>query len=304
MNVSIVMSPDEANLITHGGVFHADDVLATVIMSKLLGTARVLRTFKVPADTVKNTVIVYDIGLGTYDHHQKGGNGARENGVPYSSVGLLWRDFGRELLKDFSEDEAWQIWKYVDRFLISGIDAVDNGDLPKRDYPIQDMNVSRIISEFNPDWDSTETSDEAFMRAVAFAEIIFNNTLSKAISEAKAGTVVEKAIEASTDGILILKQFVPWQHQLFTTRNEKANDIMFVVYPSNRGGYNWQTVPTLPGGREYRKRVPNTWLGAGVDELRKLTNASTATFCHIAGFIGGAETLEDTIAMVKCALGN
>lgn len=300
--INIVKSPSEANLITHGGVFHADDVFATVILSKLLGTARVCRTFKVPTDAVSNGVIVYDIGWGSYDHHQKGGNGAIENGIPYASVGLIWRDFGGDLLTGFTDEEAWHIWKYVDHFLISGIDAVDNGDLPKREYPVQDMNVSRIISEFNPDWDSNETPDEAFLRAVVFAEIIFNNTLAKAISEAKAGSLVEKAIETSVDGVLVLDEFMPWQHQLFSSSNEKARDIKFIVYPSNRGGYNWQTVPLVPGGREYRKVVPVAWRGASVKFLRECTGAPTASFCHSAGFIGGAETLEDTIAMVKCAM--
>ena len=39
---------EQATVITHGGTFHSDEVLAIVILSKVLGDITVLRTFKVP----------------------------------------------------------------------------------------------------------------------------------------------------------------------------------------------------------------------------------------------------------------
>lgn len=68
---------EQAIVVTHGGIFHSDEVLATVILSKVLGDITVLRTFKVPEE-LDEKVIVYDIGFGEFDHHQKGGNGARD----------------------------------------------------------------------------------------------------------------------------------------------------------------------------------------------------------------------------------
>ena len=73
-----------ATAMTHGGKFHADDVISTVILKKIYGDSfKLIRTFRVPNDLPSN-VIVYDIGGGALDHHQKGGNGVRKNGVPYS----------------------------------------------------------------------------------------------------------------------------------------------------------------------------------------------------------------------------
>lgn len=41
--------------------------------------------------------LVFDIGRGAYDHHQKDSR-IRENGVPYAAFGLLWEALGAEIL--------------------------------------------------------------------------------------------------------------------------------------------------------------------------------------------------------------
>ena len=223
--------------------------MATVILQKVLGDITVCRTFRVPED-LKEDVIVYDIGFGTFDHHQKGGNGARENGVPYAACGLIWKEFGHKIVADTCNPEL--VWNLIDRGLIQGIDAGDNGALPKLDYPAQAMSFSAVISGFNPNWDSNEDPDEAFAKAVAFAEVVFDNTLESATSKAKAKQIVDEAIEKSEGHVMVLDQFAPWQEFVFSSTNSKADEIQFVVFPSNRGGYNWQCVPDGLGSFEQR----------------------------------------------------
>lgn len=290
---------NEAQLITHGGVFHADDVMATVILAKLFGEVTVCRTFKVP-DNLSQNPIVYDIGFGKFDHHQTGGNGVRKNGVPYAACGLIWKEFGNILLKDTCN--PLYIWRNLDNNLIQGIDAVDNGAMPSVNYPAHALSFSQAIFAFNPSWDSEETNDEAFVRAVAFAEIVFDNALKQAESKAKAKRIIEKAIEKEKDHIMVLDQFAPWKEHIFTSRNEKAKDIQFVLYPSLRGGYNWECVPAEPGSFAQRKPVPPEWKGLRDEDLQKVTGIATAIFCHPAGFIGSAETLDDAISMAKIAI--
>ena len=67
-------------LVTHAGKFHADDVMSTAILVLLLEKCgirniRRVRTFNPTeagyTDDTPNC-IVYDIGLGQYDHHQTG----------------------------------------------------------------------------------------------------------------------------------------------------------------------------------------------------------------------------------------
>lgn len=289
----------KATAVTHGGVFHADEVIATVILSKILDDVTVFRTFKVPEE-LADDVIVYDIGRGEFDHHQKGGNGSRENGVPYAACGLIWKKFGHEVVADTPNPEL--VWDLIDRDLIQGIDAIDNGTMPAADYRAQAMSFSQIISGFNPNWDSSEDTDEAFAKAVAFAEVVFDNMLATAIAKANAQKIVEEAIETSEGHIIVLDQFVPWQDFIFASENEKAATIQFVVFPSNRGGYNWQCVPDALGSTGQRKPVPTEWRGLNGSDFQEVTGVVTATFCHQAGFMGSAQTLEDAIALAKIAV--
>ncbi len=291
----------EATAITHGGKFHADEVMATVILMKVFGNITVSRTFIVPED-LKEDVIVYDIGFGQYDHHQKGGNGARENEVPYAACGLIWKKFGKKIVADTSNPNL--VWNLIDKDLIQGIDACDNGVMPKADFAAQTMNLSSIISGFNPNWDSKEDSDIAFAKAVKFAEVVFDNTLASAISKANAQQIVEDAIEKVQveEHIMVLDRFVPWQEYVFSSKNPKASEILFVIFPSNRGGYNWQCVPDGLGSFEQRKSVPEDWKGLRGADIQRVTGINTATFCHPAGFIGGAETFADAFALAKIAV--
>lgn len=301
-NIIVVKNFEEADVITHGGVFHADEVMAVAILRKVLGKPlSVARVFKVPAE-LKKDAIVLDIGGGIYDHHQRGGNGVRENGVPYASCGLIWKAFGMMLLKDVANNKL--VWNFIDQQLISGIDAVDNGAVPKMESIVKPMSISAIISSFNPTWDSTETADEAFVSAVDEASGIFERVLKNTVSKVKAISTVEVAIESSQEHIMVLETFVPWQDALLTSTNPKAEDILFVVFPSARGGYNWQAAPVLPGNFAVRKPVPKEWWGVSAEELRKLTGVVDATFCHPAGFIGAALSKAGAIQMAKVAIGN
>ena len=101
---------------------------------------------------------------------------------------------------------------------------------------------------------------------------------------------------------MVLEQFVPWQEFIFASENPKAEDVQFVVFPSNRGGYNWQCVPDALGSFGQRKTVPSEWRGLSGENLQRVTGVPTATFCHAAGFLGSAETFEDAYALAKIAV--
>ena len=298
--ITLVINPFDANGIPHSGTFHGDEIMATAILGKVYDNFTVCRVFKVPEDLPEST-IVYDIGGGKYDHHQKGGNGCRENGVPYSSAGLIWRDFGR-LIPEISESANPDlVWSLIDRDLIQGIDAIDNGVMPKADFACQAMNVSQIIGGFNPTWDSKKSIDGAFCEAVNFAEKILDNVIENACSKARAKAMVDEAIAKTQGNIMVLDQFMPWQDWLFSSSLENSTKIQFVIFPSNRGGYNWQCVPSSPYGKDQRHPVPQEWRGLSGKELQEVTGVTTATFCHPAGFIGGAETREDAIRLAEIA---
>lgn len=282
----------QASHITHGGVFHADEVMATAILSAIEPVA-LNRIFDVPEDT---KAFVYDIGGGAYDHHQRGGNGARENGVPYSSAGLIWCDFGRKLVS------CEQAWTFVDQELIQGIDAVDNGVLPGVDYPAKPASISNLISGFNPNWDSEQKSDDAFLEAVSFAQGILARTIASAESKARAKALVDTAIEASEERIIVLPQFAPWQEYILTSTDAKATEALYVVFPSNRGGYIVQAIPDAIGSFGNRKPLPESWRGVPANDLQAVSGVADANFCHKGGFIGGAYSLDGALSMARKAV--
>jgi uncharacterized UPF0160 family protein len=291
----------KANAVTHGGVFHADDVFSTVFLSKLIPELKVCRTFKVPEDLPKG-VLVYDIGGGAFDHHMKDFSLCRENGIKFSSFGLLWKSYGMEWLENINVPNAEMVWDMFDRTFVSSIDAVDNGQVIKHsEDKVNVMSVSAVISSFNPNWDEDVDADKKFSEAVAFADTIFSNVLNNAISKAKAKTAVETAIVKSAGGIMTLEMFMPWQDYVLSSYNTKAKEILYVVFPSNRGGYNVQAVPESLGSFTQRKPLPEAWAGLNEEALAKASGVEDATFCHVGRFLCSAKTLCGALEMAKKA---
>ena len=83
-----------AKAFTHSGKFHADDVFSYALLLYLNPAITITRGNKVPKDF---DGIVFDIGRGKYDHHQRDSR-IRENGVPYAAFGLLWEELGADIL--------------------------------------------------------------------------------------------------------------------------------------------------------------------------------------------------------------
>ena len=284
--------------ITRSGVFHADEVFATAFIRKLNPDFIVTRTFKVPAEVPEGTLI-YDIGGGQYDHHQKGGNGARENGIPYASFGLLWREFGKLVVLN---DE---VWKMVDRDLVSVVDGFDNGYVKvESNLPAGVLPVNTLISRFNPTWDSDASSDERFEEAVKFAATILDNTIKNCTAKWGAKEIVDKAIAASIEvrsgKVVYLPDAIPWQEHLLG--NEQADGILYVVYQTRRNDYACQVVPDKLGLFGMRKPLPESWRGAPKEKLREITGVEDAEFCHTTGFMCTALSLHGASALAELAV--
>lgn len=269
--------------ITHGGIFHADEVFATALMRMINPNFKVQRVFNVPNNA---DVLVYDIGRGKYDHHEKDEDKERrENGIPYASFGKLWRDIAPEIFGD-------DIYKAVDASLVQGIDAVDNG--------VKDTHneISSLIHDFNPMWNETWTTPEVqFQKSVELAYQILWRKIQGAMSVLEAKDKVQKALDSRVGDkkIMVLNEYVPYYDYI----NEEK-ELLYVVYPSIRGGWNVQTVPTTPGGRIAKMDVPEIWKGYDMKVQLKETYHYNApldgmTFCHSSGFVTAFETKDQAI---------
>lgn len=283
---------------THNGTFHADDVLAYVILDELYGPLELVRSRD--KELLATCDLVFDVGGGKYDHHTNDKE-YRENNIPYAAAGLVWRDFGKLLLKKKGIVEAYieKVFTYIDEQYIQGLDAVDNGVRFTREVIVPELPSD--IHRFNPKWNANENEQEQFDKAVEFARTSFLNVIKDQNSKVAAISVIEKAYgDRSQREILFLEQHCPWHSALLEV--DQKEEVLFVIYKDHRKGYLIQVVPVHENTFEARKDLPEEWAGKEEEELNKIIGIDDAIFAHPARFIAGAKSKESILKMAKLAL--
>jgi uncharacterized UPF0160 family protein len=285
----------DITIATHNGNFHADDVFAIAALKNIYPSFNLVRTrdlaLMAKADIVLDVGGVYDADAGRFDHHQRGGAGARENGIPFSSFGLIWQKYGLQIC-DGNQDVA----NSVDRGLVSTIDAIDCGYVKGVS---EGISLSQTISMFNPTWQEEGDFDTCFNEAVEFASRVLTRFIASASGGINAKAIVAKAVESAKDPrVIVLEQYTPWKR----TVHASSIDALYVIYPSNSGQWRIQTVPVELGSFEDRKSLPKAWAGLSDKALQDVTGLDDAMFCHNGLFIAGAESLESTMKMAAMAL--
>lgn len=282
-----------AKAFTHSGKFHADDVFSSALLLYLNPQITITRGNRVPEEY---DGIVFDIGRGRYDHHQRDSR-VRENGVPYAAFGLLWEELGGEILGE----------TLAQRFDEEFVQPLDNNDNTG-----EKNELASLIGNFNPVWDETEAADGVteeerdrglsvgFLRAVQVAGMVLENKFARYRADARADEKINQvlAMQETQGGdarILVLPEFVPCQKQL------KETDIAFVIFPSNRGGYCIQP-QKKPDSMNYKCSFPKQWLGLENEELQKATGLASVGFCHKGGFLMTVGDEADAIRACKISL--
>ncbi|MBA6378840.1 MULTISPECIES: MYG1 family protein [unclassified Colwellia] len=290
---------NDITIATHNGNFHADDVFSIAALKHIFPNFNLIRTRNLEvmgkADLVIDVGGEYNADAGRFDHHQRGGAGERENGIPYSSFGLVWLKYGLEICQG-NQDVA----NAVDAGLVSTIDAIDCGYTEGSSKGInQGISLSQTISMFNPTWQEDSHFDSCFDEAVEFATRILTRFIASENGGISAKEIVAKAIENAEDPrVIVLDKYTPWKR----TVHALSAQALYMVYPSGSGPWRIQTVPVEPGSFEDRKSLPQAWAGLSDDALKAVTGIDDAMFCHNGLFIAGAETFESTMKMAAIAL--
>lgn len=286
---------------THSGKFHADDVMATAILSLLLGDIKVTRTRD--ENILRKLDFVYDISLGEFDHHQLNKE-VRENNIPYAACGLVWREFGARVIQkfnsEFDENDVISIFDYVDKNLMQGIDATDNGIDIKSEIKV--TSISDIIQSFNPTWDSIDSKDEAFEEATGYAIEIIKRIINRQVSVIKARTIVNEAFEnRDINEIMVLKSGCPWLQQLL--KIDINNEVLFVISPDDSNlEYKIQTVKKTADTFEARKDILESIRGKSSEEINSIIKIEDSIFCHKAGFIASVKSMESALKIAKLSI--
>ena len=62
---------------------------------------------------------VYDVGFGKFDHHQMDFNEKRENGIKYASCGLIWKNFGLNIINKLNVEDKKAFFDIIDKNIVN-----------------------------------------------------------------------------------------------------------------------------------------------------------------------------------------
>ncbi len=290
-----------STIVTHNGGFHADDVfaVATLLLHLKNQDITVVRTRDKDViekgDFVVDVGGVYDPKTNRFDHHQIGGAGERDSGIPYAAFGLVWKHFGEEL----SGGEETML--ALDALLATPLDAIDNGidlvsPLVGKVFPYE---ISDAVRAFLPTWEEKVSVDERFNQAVDFARTLLSREIVRVSAKRKGEQFTVSAYHASGDKrLVVLDVDYPWKEVL-----ARFPEPIFVVHPEE-GGWRLYCVRDNPKQFMNRKDLPEEWAGLRDEALAKVSGVSDAVFCHRNRFMAVARSRAGAVALAQRALEN
>lgn len=301
------MKPDF--LVTHSGGFHADELLSSVVLTRLFPEARIVRSRAAEWITPGADRIIYDVGgaydaaAGIFDHHQRGAP-LRDDGQPYSSFGLVWKHYGRDYLAALGLPEAHiePLHASFDTGFVLPIDLADNGALdPASAGPLAGLTLPALLETLKPVFDENgpEAEERAFHAALAIARSFVEAKIAQGAAKLRAEAVVLEAIaKAGPSRVLELPSGMPFRPAIVKAG---ADHLLFVVHPRDK---DWCVTGIRRSGEgfELRADLPAAWAGLTNGELEAASGVKGATFCHNGRFIAAATTREAALAMAEIAV--
>ena len=296
-------------LVTHSGGFHADELLSSVILTRLFPEARVVRSRAPEWITPGDNRIIYDVG-GAYDadarifdHHQRGAP-LREDGQPYSSFGLIWKHYGHDYLAATGLPDAHveTVHGAFDASFVLPIDLMDNGAMsPSVAGPLAVLTLPVLLETLKPVFDEPdpEALERAFHAALAIARSFLEARIAGSAAKLRAEDIVLKAVaDAGENRVLELPQGMPFRSAVIKSG---ADHLLFVVHPRDK---DWclTGIRRADEGFELRADLPAAWAGLSNGDLEADCGVDGASFCHNGRFIAAAKTREAALAMAELAV--
>ena len=225
------------------------------------------------------------LAFGKYDHHQKNRNGKRLNGIYYSSIGLLWKDFGRKYLEELKVKYIDKIFDYIDKELIQYIDAADNMQV---EY-LKNKITPDFIKLANPEWNEGLSEDEAFINALKLADDFWSVYIKHTIAEVEAMEIIINEINNSKKSYVIFEQDMPYRKAIKKCNNIKVN---YLIFRSRREGYDIRTINSC----RFKNKLVNT---SSIEEARKITKIQDLIYVDNHAKLCCTKTLESAIQIIK-----
>lgn len=276
---------------THGGVFHADELIGFCLILEAVKTVGGRAVLKRTRDqqALDTCDVVFDVAEGRYDHHG-GRAGLDPLGVPWCAATRLWWDGLCEAL--LPGNPFAQGWFYA--HVLCPIAWQDNG----KDLPAGFSHPFSWISFMNPTWDAENSydgddADTAFHKAVTAALPIVEVLLDQARAASRAQSKLEALPD---DDIVVIPAGLPGWQEFLAPKTPK-----FVVFKGDEDT-PWYAQAVPQEGDRFSKKCPfpKDWAGRRGDDLSMASGVAGAIFCHVNQFITGWKTEGDAkFACVK-----
>lgn len=296
-------------LVTHSGGFHADELLSSVILTRLFPKAKLLRTRDADWITPSSDRIIYDVGRGydshacLFDHHQKDPP-LRDDGRPFSSFGLIWRHFGHDYLRacDVPETQLETVHLAFDLHFVLPVDLMDNGAInPGSAGLLSGLTLPVLLESLKPVFDdrSPAADDRAFDQALPVARAFVEAAITQAAAKGRAEAVVDQAItNAGASRILELPMGMPYRAALTASG---ADHLLFVIHPREK---DWALngIRLREEGFAQRADLPAAWAGLTDAAFEAASGVTGARFCHNGRFIAVADSRDAVLALARLAI--
>lgn len=287
----------KTHLVTHSGGFHADDLLSTVILTRIFPEARVLRSRDAAWTTPAADRVIYDVGRdfdpekGIFDHHQQNPP-LRPDGQPFSSFGLIWRHYGADYLHALGvpgSDHA-AIHAEFDADFVLPVDLMDNGALdPGVAGPLAGLTLPVLLEKLKPVFDdrSDIAEDAAFHAALSIARSLTEAVIAQLAARFRARAIVRDAIQAAGESpILELPMGMPYRDAI---AEAGADHLLFVIHP-RQGDWALNGIRISDTSFAQRADLPAAWAGLTDGALETASGVKGAKFCHNGRFIAVADS--------------
>lgn len=293
-------------VVTHDAKFHTDDVFAIAALSLAIGreNLQVVRTrdesLISQSDYAIDIGFKYDPENNRFDHHQPGGAGKRDNGIEYSSVGLIWKKFGTKISGSDSVAEE------IDRAVIQAIDAIDNGINISRPLidEVYSFDINNLVNLYRPTWTEESDWDKRFFQAVDWAISVITRVIEvcRAGQEAK-GIVLESYHSADDKRLVVIDQkYSAGREIVMSVLSEFPEPVYAVLYRSEENSWQILAIRKSKGTFESRKPLPENWRAKRGEDLNQAMGVSDAIFCHRTGFMCLIKSKESALLLAEKAL--
>ena len=280
---------DQIQVVTHSGVFHADEVFACALLCIAYGQENVsiirTRDDKVlDLATSEEDTWVIDVGnsynplLLNFDHHMRDFNLTNSFGNKLSSFGMVVQAL---LHRNFFTEVKDSLLEFSNK-----VDMLDNGVKKAEDLIFLSILNSYSDNEVINFYSALET-------ATSYLRSLINRWKEERIINLRLNDALGNMTE---DGIIYHSSYIPV--------DERANAIpeaKLVIYKNKQGTYNIQSV-NVGETKDFSVRcpAPSKWLGLRDNELIRASGGLPLTFCHVGGFLTVTST-DDILEAIRIA---